>query len=137
MPVLTSRAQPFATVILSDLGGPRSRQRLVLADGFIPTWLCAFVRQAYADETIIAVAAGRARQASTTRVRAIICYPARELMPEIAYVYVEERLTYAKLSEPSAPFHVVRCSTLPERVRFVEVPPQSQSVTPDRRLRSV
>ncbi len=91
--VLTSRARPFATLIQSDFGGPRSRQRLVLCTGFVPAWLCAFVPEISVTEAVIAVAGGRAKEAFTTRVRAIIVYPARERAPEIAYVYLEERLT--------------------------------------------
>ena len=134
--ILTSRARPFATVVQSDFGGPRSRQRLVVSDSFIPAWLSAFVRQFHATETIIAVAGGRAKEALTTRVQAIIVYPATGAAPETAYVYLEERFTGAQVSDPTAPFHVVRCSALPEHVRFVEVPQRGHRAS-SRSLRPV
>ncbi|MEI9936617.1 MAG: hypothetical protein WDO69_05270 [Pseudomonadota bacterium] len=135
--VLASRARPFATVVQSDFGGPRSRQRLVVSDGFIPAWLFKFTREIPATETVIAVAGGRAKDAVTTRVRAIIVYPATEFAPEIAYVYLEEWLTGAEVSERSAPFHVVRCAALPEHVRFVEVPQRCHDTPSGRSLRPV
>jgi hypothetical protein len=135
--VLTSRAHAFATVVLSDFGGPRSRQRLVLVDGFIPSWLSGFVPRVHAAETVIAVAAGRAKSASTTRVRSIIVYAATGSGPETAYIYVEEGPTGASVSEPSKPFHVVRCSALPDHVRFVEVSQRRPISAGRHRVRSV
>ena len=103
--------------------------------GSIPAWLCAFVPRVYPSETVIAVASGRAKEPSTTHVRSIIVYPARDLAPDVAYVYIEEWPTGARVAEPCMPFHVIRCAALPERVRFVEVPcgssaPMNRSLRP-------
>jgi len=88
----------------------------------MPDWVRCFVPRVPTGESVVAIAGGRVRGASTTRVRSIIVYPTRGTEPEIAYVYVEEWLTGARVAEGSAPFHIVRCSALPARVRFVEVP---------------
>ena len=103
----------------------------------MPSWVRCFVPGVPPGETIVAIAGGRARRAGTTRIRSIIVYPARESVPEIAYVYVEEWPTGARLAEGSAPFHVVRCSALPDRVRFIEVPCRDSQTRVGRSLRSV
>jgi hypothetical protein len=135
--VLTSEARPFATVVLSDFDGPRVRRREVLREDPLPGWVRCFVPRVPTSETIVAIAGGRVRGASTTRIRSIIVYPARESVPAIAYIYVEESLTGARVAGGSAPFHVARCSALPERVRFVEVPQRDLRPRISHCLRSV
>jgi hypothetical protein len=133
----TSEARPFATVVLSDFDGPRGRDRHVLRGEPMPGWVRSFVPRTPVGETVVAVAGGRAKGACTTRIRSIIVYPARASVPEIAYVYVEEWPTGARVTGGSAPFHIVRCGALPERVRFVEVPQRDSQPRISRGLRPV
>jgi hypothetical protein len=121
LPVLCSRAIPFAIVCASDFGGPRSRQRVALRSGDrLPPWLDALLRHHPAGEHLVAVARGRARPGATIRIRTIVAYPPTRTAPETTYVYVEEPQTGASVGEP-APFQVVLCPLLPGVVRFVEV----------------
>jgi hypothetical protein len=72
---------------------------------------------------LVVGAMGRARLGSRTRIQSIVVYPAQHEMPEIAYVYVEERVAGDRTARDAAPVHVVRCARLPKNVRFVEVSP--------------
>lgn len=135
-PSLAAVATPFLTVLCSDLGGPRRRQRLVLRGGRPPEWLCGAISDLPEGECVIVVAGGRLKAGSTIRVRSIVVFRERAGAPEAAYVYVEEWDCGARLTERATPFHVVRCAALPPDVRFVEVPHETR---PPRRaaLRSV
>jgi hypothetical protein len=128
-----SRTQGFVTLYSSDLDGPRARQRAVARDASVPEWLSAFSRDVQSGLTVVAVAMGRARLGSTTRIRSIVIYPAAVSGHEVAYVYVEEREVKGTTARTAAPIHVVRCLALPRDVRFVETSPVSRNAP----LRSV
>lgn len=132
-----SRARPFATIFLSDFGGRRTRQRLIVRGEPVPAWLSGLVPRVPPGETVVVAARGRAKGGATTRIRSIIVYPARQGVPELAYVYVEEWDTGARPSDSGAPFHVVRCAELPPDVRFVEIAHEARLPVSGRHLRSL
>jgi hypothetical protein len=83
---------------------------------------------------LVVGAMGRARLGSSTRIQSIVVYPAQHEMPQIAYVYVEEREARDSAVRDAAPIHVVRCARLPKNVRFVEVPAALPSFKPALKL---
>jgi len=115
-----SRTQGFVTLHLSDLDGPRARQRAVVPGPPLPEWLSAFAGDLQTGLTVVAVAMGRSRLGSTTRIRSIVVYPAAVAGHDVAYVYVEEHEAKGILPRTASPIHVVRCLPLPKDVRFVE-----------------
>ena len=124
-PVVLSRTHPFVTLLLSDLNGPSKRQRLVLREPSLPDWLREHTPLLGPGFDLVVGAMGKARLGSRTRIQSIVVYPARLELPEIAYVYVEEREAAGRATPDAAPVHVVRCPKLPKVVRFVDVAAQS------------
>jgi hypothetical protein len=122
-PVVKSSAYPFATLVQSDFGGRRRRERLVLRGEPGPSWLRDFMpRFPHEVGTVVVAARGKAPGGATTRIRSIIVYPSTCGEAEQAFVYVEEWETGLCTKEGTAAFHVVCCGPLPRAVRFVEVP---------------
>lgn len=126
-PLLVSRSLPLVTVMLSDISGPRTRQRLVVQDASLPSWLPSVVSGAGASHETVAVAMGRAPTGSRTRIRSIVIYPAQNGEADIAFVYVEEHSGPVRMRREAFPLHVVRCPPLPKGVRFVELKAMPQS----------
>jgi hypothetical protein len=120
-PIALSRTHPFVTLLLSDLNGPSRRQRLVLRNPPFPDWLRSYAALIGPGFDLVVGAMGRARLGSRTRIQSIVVYPAQHEMPEMAYVYVEERAAGDRATRDAAPVHIVRCARLPTIVRFVEV----------------
>jgi hypothetical protein len=120
-PVVVSAAHAFATIVQSDFGGRRTRDRLVLRGGPIPEWLRLALPEFPRDGNVVVAARGRAPSGSTTRISSIVIYPTFCGEPAQAFVYVEEWDTGLRTGEPCSPFHVVHCARLPELVSFVEV----------------
>jgi hypothetical protein len=118
---LFSRQQALVTLHASELGGPRARQRLIYRGGPLPTWLEAYAPFLGPGQTLVAVAMGRVRLGSTTKIRSIITYPAVAGRPASAYIYVEETECGSRAERSAAPVHIVRCEALPQQVQFVEV----------------
>ena len=118
-PLLVSRSLALVTLLLSDVSGPRTRQRFVVGDASLPSWLPPFT-SSEGQETVIATM-GRAPSGSRTRIRSIVLYPAQNGRLDFAYVYVEEHRSAGRGQRDASPIHVVRCPPLPESVRFVEL----------------
>jgi len=118
-PLLVSRSLSLVTLLLSDVSGPRTRQRFVVGDASLPSWLPPFA-SSEGQETVIA-AMGSAPSGSRTRIRSIVVYPAQNGKSDFAYVYVEEHWAPGRRQRNASPIHVVRCPPLPESVRFVEL----------------
>jgi hypothetical protein len=117
-----SRQLPFVTLHASDLGGPGARQRVLWQQGPVPSWLSSWCCLVGLGQSLVAVAMGRARLGSTTRIKSIISYAPTDAHPAFAHIYVEETELAGGPARSAAPIHVVRCLALPRGVRFVEVP---------------
>jgi hypothetical protein len=129
-PVALSRAHSYVTVLLSDLNGPSERQRLVVRERPLPDWLRDQAPLFGAGFDCVVASMGKASLGSRTRIQSIVVYPARGDVPEVAYVYVEEREADSRAKRDAAPVHVVRCAKLPKVVRFVEVSQRSPAPRP-------
>jgi hypothetical protein len=119
--IVLSRQHPFVTLHASDLDGPKVRERVLWQRGPVPTWLSSWCCYLSLGQSLVAVAMGRKRVGSTTRIKSIVSYAPTDARPAFAHIYVEERETPGRSPRSAAPFHIVRCSALPERVRFIEV----------------
>ncbi len=133
-PIVLSRSHPFSTVRFSDLEGPSRRQRLVLRQGPLPSWLREHAALLGPGFDCVVAAMGKARLGSQTRIQSIVVYPAQADRPEAAYVYVTEHEAQARATPSVFPVHVVRCTKLPQTVHFVEIPPSSPRLRPSLKL---
>jgi hypothetical protein len=118
-----SRRWPFVTLAASDLTGPPSRQRVVASVARLPAWLQEWSPHLTLGQALVAVTMGRARLGSTIRIRSIVRFAADRGRPAFAHIYVEEVEGAGTAPRTGAPLHVVRCSKLPNQIRFIEVPP--------------
>jgi hypothetical protein len=125
-----SRACPFVTLGASDLGGPAVRRRVVSGAFGLPDWLREWSRYLELGHSLVAVAMGRSRLGSTTKIRSIVAFAASAARPAFAHVYVEELEATGPAPREGAPLHVVRCAKLPRDVHFVELPRQKITTSP-------
>lgn len=116
-----SRQHPFVTLHASDLDGPKARQRVLWQRGPVPSWLSAWCGYLSLGQSLVAVAMGRTLLGSATHIKSIVSYAPTDARPAFAHIYVEETEAPGRSPRLAAPIHIVRCSALPERVRFIEV----------------
>lgn len=116
-----SKKQSFITLHASGLDGPKTRQRLVCRDESVPEWLSTYAPYFRLGRVIIAVAMGRTRLGSVTRIRSIVSFTPLHGQEPFACVYVEEQAGGESSTRTAAPVHIVGCPQLPKIVRFVEV----------------
>lgn len=119
--LVLSRQHPLVTLHASDLDGPKVRQRILWQRGPVPSWLSSWCCYLSLGQSLVAVAMGRVRLGSRTRINSIVSYAATDTRPPFAHIYVEETEPAGGGPRSAAPIHIVRCATLPQRVRFIEV----------------
>lgn len=128
-----SRRISFETLHASDLDGPKTRQRVLVQNRAVPSWLSSHAPRLGPGQTLIAVSTGKARTGARIRVQSVVVFSPPGRAP-FACVYVEESTGTESLARTAAPVQVVRCEALPESVRFVEV---SARVAPPSHLRPI
>lgn len=124
---LLSKRVSFITLHASGLDGPRQRQRLIVRKQPLPSWLSPYAAYVGPEHCVLLVSMGRAALGSSIRIRSIVSYARTAQRSAFACVYVEEAAIRGLGARAAAPVHVVRCSALPQDVRFVELPVRSSA----------